>query len=153
MDPGNGTIIQRNSKVTERSLAVLASAVVLAFLWLAREFLLPAVLAVFLAFTVHPLVSWLARHRFPRWLAAAIGTLLAVTIVVGIGALLYSSISGFWAELPGYQERLQSAWQAVSRHVTHLQRPGGHIGLMAGSQAKQEIWPELADWLRERSDH
>jgi polyhydroxyalkanoate synthase subunit PhaC len=40
-----------------------------------------------------------------------------------------------------------------SEDVTHLQRPGGHIGLMAGSKAKQEIWPELADWLRERSDH
>ena len=29
--------------------------------------------------------------------------------------------------------------------------PGGHIGLMAGSKAKHEIWPELADWLGERS--
>ncbi len=41
----------------------------------------------------------------------------------------------------------------ASGDVTHLDRPGGHIGLMAGSTAKQEIWPELADWLRERSGH
>lgn len=40
-----------------------------------------------------------------------------------------------------------------SQDVTHFDRPGGHIGLMAGSKAKHEIWPELADWLRERSDH
>ncbi len=39
-----------------------------------------------------------------------------------------------------------------SEDVTHLDRPGGHIGLMAGSKAKTEIWPELADWLGERSD-
>lgn len=40
----------------------------------------------------------------------------------------------------------------VSSHdVTHLARPGGHIGLMAGSKAKREIWPELAQWLAERS--
>jgi polyhydroxyalkanoate synthase len=39
----------------------------------------------------------------------------------------------------------------TSDDVTHLDRPGGHIGLMAGSKAKREIWPELADWLRERS--
>jgi polyhydroxyalkanoate synthase len=39
-----------------------------------------------------------------------------------------------------------------SADVTHLDRPGGHIGLMAGSKAKHEIWPELAEWLRERSD-
>jgi polyhydroxyalkanoate synthase len=40
-----------------------------------------------------------------------------------------------------------------SGDVTHLDRPGGHIGLMAGSKAKREIWPDLADWLRERSNH
>jgi polyhydroxyalkanoate synthase len=39
-----------------------------------------------------------------------------------------------------------------SEDVTHFDRPGGHIGLMAGSKAKQEIWPELADWLSDRSD-
>ena len=39
----------------------------------------------------------------------------------------------------------------ASDDVTHMDRPGGHIGLMAGSKAKHEIWPELADWLSERS--
>lgn len=38
-----------------------------------------------------------------------------------------------------------------SGDVTHLARPGGHIGLMAGSKARDEIWPELAEWLAERS--
>ena len=40
----------------------------------------------------------------------------------------------------------------ASSDVTHMDRPGGHIGLIAGSAAKREIWPELADWLRERSE-
>jgi polyhydroxyalkanoate synthase subunit PhaC len=39
-----------------------------------------------------------------------------------------------------------------SEDVTHLDRPGGHIGLMAGSRARKEIWPDLAEWLGERSD-
>jgi len=39
-----------------------------------------------------------------------------------------------------------------SQDVTHLDRPGGHIGLMAGSKARKEIWPDLAAWLSERSD-
>jgi polyhydroxyalkanoate synthase len=38
-----------------------------------------------------------------------------------------------------------------SRDVTHLDRPGGHIGLMAGSKARKEIWPDLTGWLVERS--
>jgi len=37
-----------------------------------------------------------------------------------------------------------------SEDVTHFDRPGGHIGLMAGSRAREEIWPDLAGWLAER---
>jgi polyhydroxyalkanoate synthase len=39
-----------------------------------------------------------------------------------------------------------------SEDVTHFDRPGGHIGLMAGSSAREEIWPDLADWLEPRSN-
>ncbi|MBS1877894.1 MAG: alpha/beta fold hydrolase [Actinobacteria bacterium] len=38
-----------------------------------------------------------------------------------------------------------------SEDVTHLARPGGHIGLVAGSKAKRELWPSLVSWLEERS--
>jgi poly[(R)-3-hydroxyalkanoate] polymerase subunit PhaC len=38
-----------------------------------------------------------------------------------------------------------------SNDVTHLDRIGGHIGLMAGSKARNEIWPDIAGWLAERS--
>jgi polyhydroxyalkanoate synthase len=39
----------------------------------------------------------------------------------------------------------------ASDDVTYLDRPGGHIGLMAGSKAREEIWPDIAQWLEERS--
>jgi poly[(R)-3-hydroxyalkanoate] polymerase subunit PhaC len=39
----------------------------------------------------------------------------------------------------------------ASEDVTHLARPGGHIGLMAGSKARKGIWPDIAAWLGERS--
>ena len=39
-----------------------------------------------------------------------------------------------------------------SADVTHIDRSGGHIGLMAGSRARHEIWPDIAGWLAERSE-
>jgi polyhydroxyalkanoate synthase len=39
-----------------------------------------------------------------------------------------------------------------SQDVTHMARPGGHIGLIAGSAARKELWPEMAAWLSERSE-
>jgi poly[(R)-3-hydroxyalkanoate] polymerase subunit PhaC len=40
----------------------------------------------------------------------------------------------------------------ASDDVEHLDRPGGHIGLIAGSAARKEIWPNIAEWLAERSE-
>jgi polyhydroxyalkanoate synthase len=40
----------------------------------------------------------------------------------------------------------------ASDDVTHIDRPGGHIGLIAGSAARKQIWPEMAAWLAERSE-
>jgi polyhydroxyalkanoate synthase len=40
----------------------------------------------------------------------------------------------------------------ASEDVTHIDRPGGHIGLIAGSAARREIWPDMAAWLAERSE-
>ncbi len=38
-----------------------------------------------------------------------------------------------------------------SKDITRLDRPGGHIGLMAGSRSRNEIWPDIAGWLTDRS--
>jgi polyhydroxyalkanoate synthase len=39
-----------------------------------------------------------------------------------------------------------------SEDITCIDRPGGHIGLMAGSKARKEIWPDIAEWLSARSN-
>jgi polyhydroxyalkanoate synthase len=39
-----------------------------------------------------------------------------------------------------------------SEDVEHMARPGGHIGLVAGSAARNELWPEISEWLAKRSD-
>lgn len=33
-----------------------------------------------------------------------------------------------------------------------IQFPAGHIGLAVGSKAQRELWPQVCDWLAERSD-
>ena len=39
-----------------------------------------------------------------------------------------------------------------SEDVEHLARPGGHIGLIAGSAARKELWPSISEWLAARSE-
>lgn len=117
----------RGSPVVERALTVLAVGAGIAFLWLARDLLVPTAIGIVVALTVHPLVAALERRRVPRALAAAVGTLVATAVVAGVAVLLYDRLSAFARELPGYEDRLRDAIADVRREVSHIQRRGERI--------------------------
>ncbi len=64
---------ERSGKIIERSLSLLAVGAVLAFLWLARELLIPVTLGTFLAAAVSPVVLRLERLRARGVRAGAAG--------------------------------------------------------------------------------
>jgi polyhydroxyalkanoate synthase len=65
------------------------------------------------------------------------------------GVLVITAGADHIAPLPG----TMPFFQAISSDdVEHLARPGGHIGLIAGSAARNELWPNIAEWLAARSD-
>jgi predicted PurR-regulated permease PerM len=128
-----------------RALVLLAAGAVIAFVWLARELLVPSVLGVVLALTVHPVVAALERRRVPRPLAAAAGTLLAVAVLAAIGFLLYDRLSAFADELPEYEDRLRALSSGIQRHLGHLQRQGEQI-VQAPRQPGQVRVQEGVPW-------
>ena len=109
-----------SSSVAERSLAILAIGAALAFCYVVRELLAPSVVALVLAFTVHPLVAWLERRRVPHFVAALAGTLLATAAVALVFVVLYGRMQDLAGELPSYQDRLRQAWDGITRSVLHL---------------------------------
>ncbi len=121
------TTVERSSTTTERSLGLLAVGAVLAFCYVARELLLPSVLAVLLAFTVHPLVARLERWKVPHTVAAIVGTLVATAVAAGVVFLLYDRVSSFVQELPQYEDRLRHAYQTVLRRYVHLRAQSEQI--------------------------
>ena len=40
----------------------------------------------------------------------------------------------------------------ASRDSEYLELPAGHVGLLAGSGARDLLWPKVTDWLDARSD-
>ena len=112
--------ILRNSTVTERSLALLAVGAAIAFCYVVRELLVPSVVALVLAFTVHPLVAWLERRRVPHVLAAFVGTVVATAFVALLVVLLYTRMQDLAGELPAYESRLREAWNGITERVLHL---------------------------------
>ena len=90
---------------------VIAVAVVLELLWLARHVLTWIFVALFLALALNPAVEWLQRHGIRRrGLATATTFLGALLAVTALGAtfipVLVDQITGFVNDVPGYVNEL-----------------------------------------------
>jgi len=81
---------------------------VVAALALARDFLLPIALAIFLAFILAPLVRRLVRAGVPRAVATMITMASSSILVIGIGWLLVAQLRSFTDNLPDYRENMRA---------------------------------------------
>ncbi|MEN1974615.1 MULTISPECIES: AI-2E family transporter [unclassified Cellulomonas] len=93
---GLGRVATRSLQV----LAVTAVAVVVGYV-LTRLTLvvIPVLIALVLASAIHPLVSWLRRHRFPSMLATWVALLLVVAVLAGVLWAVVRAVVDQWDEL------------------------------------------------------
>ncbi|QQL45896.1 AI-2E family transporter [Sulfuriroseicoccus oceanibius] len=90
-------------------VGVAALVVVLTGVKLAADFLIPILLAFFIAVLSFPMVRFLRVHRCPRWLAVIATLLVDFAVLVGIGFLFSSLAQDFqvrWELF--YEERLRT---------------------------------------------
>jgi AI-2 transport protein TqsA len=98
-----------NELNTNKGSAVVSVAAVIVIIYgmqMAKVFLVPFLIAVFLALiTVRPML-WLQQKRVPSFLAALLIVTGILLIFAILGTILGSSIAEFTAALPGYQAQL-----------------------------------------------
>ncbi len=124
----------------------LAGVIVIIYgMQMAKELLVPFLIAAFLALiTVRPML-WLQKKRIPSFLAALLIVSAIMLMMAIIGTILGSSIAEFTAALPGYQARLDVIVDRVFEFIVeHLNGdesmesladmvdPGWAMGLVAG---------------------
>jgi predicted PurR-regulated permease PerM len=88
-------------------LIVVAVAVVLEVIWIARHVIAWVVIALFLALALDPLVGWIERRgHIKRGPAIAITYLIVLAVIVAVGATfipkLVDEVNGFVQALPNY---------------------------------------------------
>jgi len=84
---------------------------VVLLLYLVRELatiLQPLLIAVFLAYLILPAHAWLVRRGLPRFVATIVFLLLVVLVLTFLAALVRRNVEKAMADLPKYQERLDS---------------------------------------------
>ncbi len=131
--------IQKQLRNAVRGLLLVT---LVAAAYVSRDFLMPIVLATFIALTFRPTVRYLAKHYIPPWLAA---TLLALLL---IGGGLYASyqlsgqISSWVDQAPQFAEKLnskfsglRSSFNAVSNITEKLQ----DVSTPSNSPAVQQV--------------
>jgi len=100
-----------------RLLAVLIGIFILGligFFYVARDFLVPVVLAILIAITFRPIIRWLAVRGLPAW-ASAIA--LAVAILVGglfTGYLISGPVTGWIENAPQIRQTLTEKVRSIT---------------------------------------
>lgn len=97
-------------------LRVLALLAVAAALVLAKELLIPLVLAAFIALALNPVVVGLVRLRVPRALAA-------VLLMLGLIAVLVGAISALSGPAAAWFKEAPTAMRDVGYKIRHLTEP------------------------------
>ncbi|HEY0565776.1 MAG TPA: AI-2E family transporter, partial [Terriglobales bacterium] len=101
---------------------VIATAVVLSIVYIAKLPLVVICVSMLLAFILEPLVKILQRIRFPRSLAAIVSILLFCVVLYGLTYFFYQRATQFAHELPRYSTRIRARITHYRKQTEELQR-------------------------------
>ncbi|HEY2325951.1 MAG TPA: AI-2E family transporter [Gaiellaceae bacterium] len=111
----------RSRTVLRTLLIVLAVAVSLEVIWIARHVVTWIVIAFFLALALDPLVGWIQRHtRLPRGSAIGVAYLLILVLVALVG----------WTFIPKLIDEVNGFVQALPHYVHQLTHGRGRLGFL-----------------------
>ena len=94
-------------------LTLAVGVVIVAALYLAREVLIPIVLAVLLSFLLAPVVSLLHRIRIGRVLSVILAVLLAISVILAIAGLIVTQAANLASNAEQYQATVEHKIEAA----------------------------------------
>lgn len=127
--------------VNARGTAIGVIAVVM-FIWAlqwAEKFLVPLLLGIFIAYTLNPVVAWLARHRIPRVAGATLVTFAILGILGGVAYRVQGEIIDIVDELPTMTHKLTKALTAGNG------QPGTFAQMQAAARELERATAAVAD--------
>jgi predicted PurR-regulated permease PerM len=103
-----------------RVLMLPTVGLVVAFLYFARDLIVPIALAILLSFLLAPAVRWLRRWHIGRVTAVTLTVLIAFLAMIGFTAVVLQEISSLAQQLPQYRSNLETKIRSLPGAV-----PGG----------------------------
>ena len=103
-------------------LAFLTTGLVVAFLYFARDVIVPITLAILLSFLLAPAVRWLRRWHVGRVTAVTLTVLIAFLALLGFAAIVVQEVTSLAQQLPEYRSNLGAKIRSLPEVV-----PGGGV--------------------------
>jgi len=104
---------------------------IIAFLVLAENILIPLTIAVFFTFLLAPVSGKLEQWHFPKSLAILVSIILAFALFIAMLYFFYSQIISFINDLPLLENTFATKWESFQQFITQT----FHI-----SQIEQQAW-------------
>ncbi|ALN74467.1 hypothetical protein M673_17190 [Aureimonas sp. AU20] len=83
-------------------------------LYLGREIFVPFALGILLSFILAPIVIKLQRYRVPRILAMSGAILAATVVILALGFLIATQVTGLVGEIPSYRVTVEQKLRSLS---------------------------------------
>jgi predicted PurR-regulated permease PerM len=103
------------------SQRIIATGIVLVFLYYASSVVMTILMAVLIAYFLDPLVEWLENRGLPRGLGSLLMVLLLVAVGVAVISGLWYRAEDFAADWPKYSAKLRAARQAVESRMASIE--------------------------------
>ena len=119
-----------SNRVSTASLLIIVIIIIGVVLKLARPVLFPFFLAIFLSFTLYPVLDFLTRFKIPRAVAIVFILLLTFFIVYLLGSLLYTSSKTFASEFPKYGQKIDTILTSIFERINFSSQEPESFNLM-----------------------
>jgi len=116
-----------------RAVNVIALILSLAACWLARDLLVPVMLAMLLALLANPMVTRLNRLWIPRWLGALVAVLGGLALAVTLASLLVGPASDWIKQAPTELRQLAPKLKSLTKQVEQANKAAASIVSAAGA--------------------
>lgn len=126
---------------------ILASAVILLFLYYAAGVVITILLSVLIAYFLDPAVEYLERLRIPRTIGALLMVVLLIAVIGALGYGLYDRTTAFADDWPKYRGIIRDAFGNIQGKLGSIE--GGVTGITSpnGTQPPASGSPNIHEFL------
>ena len=133
LHPSAAAQLEQAPRSGRGALTVIALVLGLAACWLARDLLVPIMLAMMLALLANPLVSRMKTLWIPRWIGAMLVVVGGLALGVWLASLLVGPATDWVRQAPTELRQVAPKFRALTRQVEQANKAAASIAKAAGA--------------------